>query len=382
MKTITTLGIVSILAMSFVSISYASIDKNLKYGQKDKEVTELQEFLIDKGLLKTTPSTYFGLLTLKAVKAYQTSIGVSPTGFVGVLTREKINKEITLGATNLNETKNTVVINSNAQEATTNASTITSTKFISGCTSGTGFSSITGKPCAIEDVKPKEAESIYDNNTMLDKLGREITIIQNPNYKFNKSVLATVNVLGTTVRGIFDKNTKTFMTENEIDFISKQNQAEDDKKMGINQQAVIIPTPSLETPSVYVTPMVVPRLSGPIDNFTPIFSYELKNITDKPFEINSVTYKIGSKIYFEQSLPIKFTKPGTAIQEVTSFNRNSNALATYKFTKPLILFPRENFNLLVWCTICENINSMTLDSFDVSPSIKIHGLPMVNEVNK
>lgn len=97
------INIVTLLTLGITTVSYASIDKNLKYGQRDKEVTELQEFLIDKGFLKTTPSTFFGLLTLKAVKAYQTSTGVSPTGFVGILTREKINKEIEVELASSNE---------------------------------------------------------------------------------------------------------------------------------------------------------------------------------------------------------------------------------------------------------------------------------------
>lgn len=97
------ISIVTFLALAVPPVSYASIDKNLKYGQRDKEVTELQEFLIDKGLLKTTPSNFFGLLTLKAVKAYQTTTGVSPTGFVGLLTREKINKEIEIELASSNE---------------------------------------------------------------------------------------------------------------------------------------------------------------------------------------------------------------------------------------------------------------------------------------
>jgi peptidoglycan hydrolase-like protein with peptidoglycan-binding domain len=93
MKKVTILGVISMLMLGLVSTSFASIDKNLKYGQRDLEVTELQEFLIDKGLLKTTPSNFFGLLTLKAVKAYQTSVGVSSTGFVGALTRKKLTKK-------------------------------------------------------------------------------------------------------------------------------------------------------------------------------------------------------------------------------------------------------------------------------------------------
>lgn len=82
--------------LGFTLTSFASIDKNLKYGQRDKEVTELQEFLIDKGFLKTTTSNFFGILTLRAVKTYQKSADISPTGYVGILTRQKINSEIAL----------------------------------------------------------------------------------------------------------------------------------------------------------------------------------------------------------------------------------------------------------------------------------------------
>ncbi|MEI6810866.1 MAG: peptidoglycan-binding domain-containing protein [Candidatus Nomurabacteria bacterium] len=94
MKIITKFSVVSLLILGLVPSTSASIDKNLKYGQRDKEVTELQEFLIDAGFLKTTPSNYFGLLTLKAVKTYQKTVDVSPTGYVGLLTRQKINDSI------------------------------------------------------------------------------------------------------------------------------------------------------------------------------------------------------------------------------------------------------------------------------------------------
>lgn len=103
MNTTKILGIVLISILSSAYIASASIDKNLKYGQRDNEVMELQEFLVDKGFLKTIPTNFFGLLTLKAVKAYQTSVSVSPTGFVGVLTREKINNEIAVEVASSNE---------------------------------------------------------------------------------------------------------------------------------------------------------------------------------------------------------------------------------------------------------------------------------------
>lgn len=74
--------------------TFASIDQNLKYGQKHSSVIELQEFLIDKGFLNTQSTGFFGLLTLKAVQKYQTSVSVPSTGYVGVMTREQINKEL------------------------------------------------------------------------------------------------------------------------------------------------------------------------------------------------------------------------------------------------------------------------------------------------
>ena len=72
----------------------AVISKNLKYGQRDGEVYELQDFLVDRGFLTSNSTGFFGLLTLKAVKDYQKSNGIDPTGYVGVLTRQKINSEI------------------------------------------------------------------------------------------------------------------------------------------------------------------------------------------------------------------------------------------------------------------------------------------------
>lgn len=76
------------------SMALASIDINLKYGARGTEVTELQEFLIDKGFLTGTATGNFFSLTRKAVVAYQVSVGLPNTGFVGILTRNKINTEL------------------------------------------------------------------------------------------------------------------------------------------------------------------------------------------------------------------------------------------------------------------------------------------------
>ncbi len=73
---------------------FATIDSNLKYGSRGLEVTELQEFLIDKGFLTGQPTGNFFALTKKAVIAYQKSVALPQTGFVGPMTRQMINQEL------------------------------------------------------------------------------------------------------------------------------------------------------------------------------------------------------------------------------------------------------------------------------------------------
>jgi peptidoglycan hydrolase-like protein with peptidoglycan-binding domain len=70
---------------------------NLRYRSTDAstngEVTDLQDFLVATSILKTQVTGYFGLGTFAAVKQFQRTSGLSPTGYVGVLTKAKI-KEI------------------------------------------------------------------------------------------------------------------------------------------------------------------------------------------------------------------------------------------------------------------------------------------------
>jgi peptidoglycan hydrolase-like protein with peptidoglycan-binding domain len=76
------------------SIGFASIDNNLRYGSRGAQVTELQEFLIDKGFLQTQSTGNFYSLTLKAVKAFQSANNIPNTGYVGILTRTEINSQL------------------------------------------------------------------------------------------------------------------------------------------------------------------------------------------------------------------------------------------------------------------------------------------------
>lgn len=94
MKNIVSLAVLSLLFLP--SLVSASVDMNLKYGMKNTEVSELQDFLIDKGFLVSNSTGFFGLLTLKAVEAYQTSVQVPSTGYVGILTRTEINNELAM----------------------------------------------------------------------------------------------------------------------------------------------------------------------------------------------------------------------------------------------------------------------------------------------
>jgi peptidoglycan hydrolase-like protein with peptidoglycan-binding domain len=68
------------------------LTKNIGFRARGADVTSLQLFLVDRGLLAShRASGYFGQHTLRAVREYQKSQGISPTGFVGAKTREKIN---------------------------------------------------------------------------------------------------------------------------------------------------------------------------------------------------------------------------------------------------------------------------------------------------
>src|ERR1035437_5639541 len=88
--------IVSLLSLLFAPfVANASLNTNLYYGlQQNGDVTQLQNFLRDKGFLTANATGNFYSLTLKAVKAYQTSVGINSTGYVGTLTRKAINSAL------------------------------------------------------------------------------------------------------------------------------------------------------------------------------------------------------------------------------------------------------------------------------------------------
>lgn len=70
------------------------LKNNLRYRSRDAntngEVSVLQDFLALKGYFDHEPTGYFGILTLRAVKNFQKDNGISPTGFVGPITKAAI----------------------------------------------------------------------------------------------------------------------------------------------------------------------------------------------------------------------------------------------------------------------------------------------------
>jgi len=65
---------------------------NLRFGMRGDDVVRLQEVLIDEKYLQiSSPTGWFGPLTLGAVQLFQSTWGIMPTGFVGPVTRAWLN---------------------------------------------------------------------------------------------------------------------------------------------------------------------------------------------------------------------------------------------------------------------------------------------------
>lgn len=64
---------------------------DLTLGARGDDVTELQRRLASEGVYRTAVTGYFGEATEAAVKAYQKTHGVEPTGIVGPQTRAQLN---------------------------------------------------------------------------------------------------------------------------------------------------------------------------------------------------------------------------------------------------------------------------------------------------
>jgi hypothetical protein len=71
-------------------------NKNIGFKYRNVDVTELQTRLISLGYMRGTATGYFGVVTLQAVKDFQRANGITPTGFVGVMTRGLLNQGTTV----------------------------------------------------------------------------------------------------------------------------------------------------------------------------------------------------------------------------------------------------------------------------------------------
>lgn len=78
------------------------VTKNLGYRSRGEQVVWLQTALIEKGYMTGEATGFFGVLTLKAVKDFQKANNITPTGYVGPLTRAalltvSINLPVSMG---------------------------------------------------------------------------------------------------------------------------------------------------------------------------------------------------------------------------------------------------------------------------------------------
>ena len=76
--------------------SCLNLSNSLRYRARDAqvngEVSSLQDFLQSKGYLNSEPTGFMGLLTVQAAKQFQQDNGISPTGFIGEVTKAKIRQ--------------------------------------------------------------------------------------------------------------------------------------------------------------------------------------------------------------------------------------------------------------------------------------------------
>ena len=76
------------------TVSGVGFTTDMGLGSSGSQVVSLQQFLISKGFLVIPPGVstgYYGNLTALGVKKFQTTYAILSTGFVGPITRVKLN---------------------------------------------------------------------------------------------------------------------------------------------------------------------------------------------------------------------------------------------------------------------------------------------------
>ena len=83
------------------AVACPTLHRDLERGMEGNDVLQLQQFLVGLGFMSqadmNTGPGYFGMRTKNAVKQFQASHGVPPTGYVGPLTRAAISAVCTGG---------------------------------------------------------------------------------------------------------------------------------------------------------------------------------------------------------------------------------------------------------------------------------------------
>ena len=101
--TLTILPMLAFAQTGSAASSCISITHNIQYGSRDAftggDVSTLQNFLQKQGYLTSSPTGYFGTMTVAAVNKFQRANGISAVGSVGPLTRVKINSTSCLNTT-------------------------------------------------------------------------------------------------------------------------------------------------------------------------------------------------------------------------------------------------------------------------------------------
>lgn len=69
-----------------------NVTNNLAIRSRGDQVLLLQKVLIERGFMNVDATGYFGVVTLKAVKDFQKAHNITPTGFVGPITRASLIK--------------------------------------------------------------------------------------------------------------------------------------------------------------------------------------------------------------------------------------------------------------------------------------------------
>jgi peptidoglycan endopeptidase LytE len=91
------IAISSTFATALFMLPMAGEAAELKFGMNNQQVKELQDLLKAKGFFNYHTSTgYFGPITEKAVKEFQASVHLTPTGIVDKATYEKLKNSISI----------------------------------------------------------------------------------------------------------------------------------------------------------------------------------------------------------------------------------------------------------------------------------------------